>query len=665
MVEAQSLGRYRIERELGRGASGIVYQALDTSLERQVALKAVSTAGLDGHEKQDLLARFKREATAAARLAHPNIVTIYDFGHESDTAFIVMELIAGSSLATEISARERLDFERILALMKQLLAGLQAAHAHGVVHRDIKPSNLLLLPDGHLKIADFGVARLESSTVTRAGTILGTPSYMAPEQLAGQTVDRRADLFSAGVILYELLAGRRPFVGDSTYSVIYQVLHADPPLPSQLDLPVPKWIDNVVRQALAKDPAERFQDAQAFATALDDAAQTLHGGTATTLRLDALPGTAAGPLAAPTGQSRARHSARRPWWGAAALAGVAALLAWGWWFTGETEKPAREPTGAVAGLPVPATQTPALAQAATTALQRGTESAATPAPKSTPEVAVTTAKPREETVATAPKTDKRERAPLTLRSTPSRTAPPPALPAGDVAEAPGDWGKESALPPREIALGLLRRAAERGDVRAMNRLGNLLKEGRGVEQDLLQAAQWFEKAVAGGNLHATVALAGMYREGQGVPRNTDKAVQLYQKAASAGHPRALVQLGILHFKGEDVPQNDEQAVSYFRQAALKGDPGAMVYLAYMHEIGRTVPRDQAEALRLYRRAAELGEPRARERLRQLGEAVPNALPQARRFSEARRPLGLAGEGAFERALPQDRLSGRAANPSSR
>ncbi|KAB2838679.1 MAG: protein kinase, partial [Burkholderiales bacterium] len=597
----------------------------------------------------------------------PNIVTIHDFGHDQDTAFIVMELVPGRSLAAEIARGAPLGFERILGLMKELLSGLAAAHEHGVIHRDIKPSNLLLLPDGHLKIADFGVARLESSTVTRAGTILGTPSYMAPEQLAGKPVDRRADLFSVGVILYELLTGRRPFVGDSTYSVIYQVLHADPPLPSQLDLPLPKWIDGVVHRALAKDPQERFQDAREFAAALDAAAQTLHGLTEPTLELSALasprssPGSKFAPLA---------PKAAGPRWSWLAVGLLAlALGALGWWANQEPEPAAREARG---GPPVATV----LAAAPTTVATQTEPSAMAPA-----QTPLAAAPAPDRPTPSAPAAMAPNASPKPLQARPAEAQRPrPSFPANPVkldgappesklasaAAAPlqerllpppplADWrfnapGAEN-LPLRALPIARLRRAAEDGDARAMNQLGNAYREGRGVERDLRQAASWFEKSAAAGNPNAMLALAAMAREGQGIPKDLDRALGLLKKAAESGNPRALVLLSGLYLKGEGVEQSDAKAAEYLRQAASQGERAAYTHLAYLHELGRGVSLDRQEALRLYRRAAEMGEPRARERLMQLGESAPEAAPPLRRFAEPRRawraeadgPLGAISE----------------------
>ena len=666
------MSRYRLGRELGRGASGIVNEALDTSLERTVAVKTVSTAGVDAHEKAELLARFKREATAAARLAHPNIVTIHDFGHDQDTAFIVMELVPGRSLAAEIARAAELNFDRILGLMKELLAGLAAAHEHGVIHRDIKPSNLLLLPDGHLKIADFGVARLESSTVTRAGTILGTPSYMAPEQLAGKPVDRRADLFSAGVILYELLTGRRPFVGDSTYSVIYQVLHADPPLPSQLDLPVPKWIDGVVQKALAKDPSERFQDAREFASALDVAAQTLHGVLEATLPLATGRSQRLAPNATLAGSHKTMSS---PWLWVGGLALAGTLGALGWW---ASQEPETSPTLA-RNQPRVAMSVPAAA--AVSADPSGGAPAGEP-PKLgsspaavSPAGALNTAPAAATTIQAVPKTrpepstalrrepkplhsDRNARASTEPGLAPKAAAAAPLAPAAirpTPPQALEDWRFNAPaaenLPARALPIARLRRAAEDGDSRAMNQLGNAYREGRGVERDLSLAAGWFEKSAAAGNPNAMLSLAAMHREGQGVTKDLHRALALLKQAAASGNPRALILLGGLHLKGEGVEQSDTKAAEYLRQAAQQGERAAFTHLAYLHELGRGVPLDRDEALRWYRRAAEMGEPRARERLQELGEAVPDVAPPLRRLAEGRRPFRPEGAERFGVANP--------------
>ena len=268
------LGKYAVEGELGRGAMGIVYRGHDPDLDREVALKTFRKDTLDKSESAELLERFKREAKAGGRLQHPNIVSIYDYGEANDVAYIAMEIIQGQELKELFDQNQRFAPKDAVRLMGQLLDALEYAHRHGVVHRDIKPANLILMPDGTLKITDFGIARLESSTLTQAGTVLGTPTYMSPEQFMGQTVDGRSDLFSAGVILYQFLTGEKPFAGSSITTIMHKVLKEEPLKPSELNVQVPPAFDAVVKKALAKRPDDRFQSAAEFRAALMAAVET-------------------------------------------------------------------------------------------------------------------------------------------------------------------------------------------------------------------------------------------------------------------------------------------------------------------------------------------------------------------------------------------------------
>jgi predicted Ser/Thr protein kinase len=266
------LGKYEILRELGRGAMGVVYEAFDPTIERTVALKTIRRDQLEGAEAGDVMSRFQREAKAAGRLNHPNIVSIYDFGDDNSTAFIAMEFVHGRELKSYFEKNERFPMTEIVRIMGQLLDALEYSHNYGVVHRDIKPANIIIQPNGQVKVADFGIARIESSQYTQAGTVLGTPAYMSPEQFMGQTVDRRSDIFSAGVVLYQFLTGERPFSGTAT-TIMHKVLSVDPPLPSMLNVQVPKPFDAVIGKAMAKRPEDRFQTAREFADAIRMAAE--------------------------------------------------------------------------------------------------------------------------------------------------------------------------------------------------------------------------------------------------------------------------------------------------------------------------------------------------------------------------------------------------------
>jgi serine/threonine protein kinase len=261
----QKIGKFEILAALGRGAMGTVYRARDPVLDRPVALKTVAPELLSN---VDALARFQREARAAARLQHPNIVTIYELGNVEGALFIAMELLEGMDLAEAMSPPGRLPLPQKLRIVVDICRGLDFAHKRGVFHRDVKPANIRVLRDGSVKLVDFGIARLENSTMTQTGMMLGTPSYMAPEVLRGHRVDHRADMWAVGVVLYELLAGERPFDAPSIAALIYNIVHTQPRPLDTAALGVPDGITAIVDRALAKDPAGRYRDLAEMADAL-------------------------------------------------------------------------------------------------------------------------------------------------------------------------------------------------------------------------------------------------------------------------------------------------------------------------------------------------------------------------------------------------------------
>ncbi|HSD26607.1 MAG TPA: serine/threonine-protein kinase, partial [Vicinamibacteria bacterium] len=262
------VGKYELLEELGKGAMGTVYKARDPVLERLVALKTVHPALLT---KGDTRARFQREARAAARLQHQNVVTIYELGETSETLFIAMELLEGMDLAHAMAPPDRLTREQKVKIVVQVCRGLDYAHKQGVFHRDVKPANVHVRPDLTVKIVDFGIARLVDSTMTQTGLVLGTPSYIAPEALVGARVDHRADMWAVGVILYELLAGKRPYEADTITSLVYKIVHEPLPPLDPHALGVPPALVAIVHKALAKDPDARFRDLAQMAGAIEDA----------------------------------------------------------------------------------------------------------------------------------------------------------------------------------------------------------------------------------------------------------------------------------------------------------------------------------------------------------------------------------------------------------
>jgi eukaryotic-like serine/threonine-protein kinase len=271
MGELTALGRYKIQGVLGKGAMGLVYDGLDPTLDRRVAIKTILTSALDEATARHYSMRFKREVRAVAKLNHPNIVQVYDFGNEGDLAYIVMEYIQGKELKDYFDAKEQFDLKTIFRMMTELLAALDLAHEAGIIHRDIKPANVMVDAGGRVKLTDFGVARVtdpdgEQAEATRAGAMVGTPSYMSPEQIQGQTIDRRTDIFSAGIVFYQFLTGQKPFEGTQ-WALAKKIVQDDPVWPSSI-VQIPAAIDRVVARALAKLPEHRYQSARRFAESL-------------------------------------------------------------------------------------------------------------------------------------------------------------------------------------------------------------------------------------------------------------------------------------------------------------------------------------------------------------------------------------------------------------
>ena len=268
----ERIGRYRVLGLLGQGAMGTVYRARDPDLDREVAVKVMSA----GIEDDKARRRFESEAKAAARLQHPNIVTIYELGIFNGAPFMALEYLEGRDLQRAIEAGLRPDPRATLPIVLQLLAGLGHAHEHGIVHRDIKPSNLFLPRGQPAKIMDFGVARLGAG-LTTAGMVVGTPNYMSPEQVKGAVVDGRSDLFSAALILYELVTGEKAFQADEVAALLYKIAHESPNLSLLPRSAEWEGLHHVLEKALARDPQQRYPDAGSMIADLEKALVTLGG----------------------------------------------------------------------------------------------------------------------------------------------------------------------------------------------------------------------------------------------------------------------------------------------------------------------------------------------------------------------------------------------------
>src|ERR1700688_4381145 len=262
-------GRYDLREELGRGAMGVVFHGFDPVIGRDVAVKTLrlSEAGT-GLSRQELVGRFQTEARAAAPRAHPNIVVVFDAGEEDGLFYITMEFVEGRSLQSLLDAHQPFPVPRVLKLMEQVCSALDFAHQHNVVHRDIKPANLMLTSNDVVKITDFGTAKILQFGTAQTAHVMGTPSYMSPEQVKGKPVDGRSDIFSLGVILYELTTGEKPFPGQNITTVIYKIINADPIPPRALDSSIHSGLSAVITRALAKDPNARFQSCHELLDAL-------------------------------------------------------------------------------------------------------------------------------------------------------------------------------------------------------------------------------------------------------------------------------------------------------------------------------------------------------------------------------------------------------------
>ena len=263
------VGRYRIIGEVGKGAMGVVYRATDPTIGRTVALKTMRV-DVHGIEAEEMLQRFRNEAKAAGVMNHSNIVTIYDAGEQDGMFYIAMECIEGVTLHRLLADQRVLPAEQVVEYSRQVCAGLDYAHSHGVVHRDVKPANIMIEADGTLKIMDFGIAKAGGAGMTTAGQVLGTPNYMSPEQVKGRPLDGRSDLFSFGVILYEMVTGEKPFTGESVTTIVYKIVHETPIPPRNLDATIHPGLSSVITKALAKSPDERFQNGAELVKALQD-----------------------------------------------------------------------------------------------------------------------------------------------------------------------------------------------------------------------------------------------------------------------------------------------------------------------------------------------------------------------------------------------------------
>jgi serine/threonine-protein kinase len=281
-AEKPMLGRYQVEKELGKGAMGVVYLGKDPKIGRVVAIKTMALSQeFEPDELVEVKARFFREAETAGRLNHPNIVTIYDAGEEHDLAYIAMEFLKGKDLVPYSKPGNLLPLPRVMSIMARIADALDYAHAQNVVHRDIKPANIMYEPESDtVKVTDFGIARITDSSKTKTGMVLGTPSYMSPEQLAGKKIDGRSDLFSFGVMFYQMVTGQLPFQGESMAQLMFCIANEPHKDPREINPGLPVCVSAIINRLLTKNLEQRYQSGKEVATYIERCAASMKGASA-------------------------------------------------------------------------------------------------------------------------------------------------------------------------------------------------------------------------------------------------------------------------------------------------------------------------------------------------------------------------------------------------
>jgi serine/threonine protein kinase len=464
----------------------VVFRGFDPSIGRPVAIKVINkTQSATNQEDAELRLRFQREAAAAGRLSHPNIVAVYQLGEDQNTQYLVMELIEGRSLERILSEERLLTPTVALPLLSQIADALDYAHREGVVHRDIKPANILVRSDGKVKLTDFGIARIAAQAMTKTGLTMGTPAYMAPEQIQSARVSGKADQFSLGVLSYEMLCGRKPFVADSTAALMYRIISEEPSLAHVVNPAVSPRVSSVLTRALAKDPEKRLSTCREFVQLLSDAIES--------------PTTAASSPVIPTPASRLASGKRfsQIALGLAAAVvvflGVAGILLMRHFGTSKLPQPEKAISEPVS-------------PAEASVIERG--DALVKAQKYEAALAIFV------DAAQAGSADALER-------------------VGSMYER--GWGVTEST---SEALNWYRRAADAGSPAAMTKLGSLYDRGKGIPFDYGEALKWYRRAVDRGDKAALYHIGSLYEAGKGVPRDVDEARRWYQRASESGNSGA-------------------------------------------------------------------------------------------------------------------------------